>query len=239
MNTKNIFLSVLFVFAALFFTNQASAYYSPSTGRWLSRDPMGEPGFEALRATSVVPRVGQVASTASLPPSRLFVRDAVIYRKQSICYVFVANNAENYFDPFGLDIWVIRDKSGLIRHRTTVGNNADGTYWSSDFEPTSKSYIGRLNCQGRLSFYANQSSLIPTDLPPDCVIESHTVVNQGVTDAVRDYAKKRADEAEQPRYDACGYNCIDWANGLANYSIGRQLRENLDKIKNDKTQPKQ
>jgi hypothetical protein len=33
------------------------------------------------------------------------------------------------------------------------------------------------------------------------------------------------------------HNCIDWANGLANYAIGRQLREDLDKIKNDKSQP--
>ncbi len=45
----------MFAFAALFSANQASAYYSPSTGHWLSRDPMGEPGFEALRASSRVP----------------------------------------------------------------------------------------------------------------------------------------------------------------------------------------
>jgi hypothetical protein len=234
---KNKIIPVLFALV-VFATNQASAYYSPSTGRWLSRDPIGEPGFEVLRASSTVPRPGQLVSTASLPPSRIFIRDMAILGKESNRYMFVANNPENYFDLLGLDIWVIRDKDGLIRHRVAVGNNADGTYWSSDFGPTSHSLCGRLNCRGIIGFYANQSSLVPTNLPSDYVIESHTVVDQGATDAARDYAKQRSDSADQPRYDCCGNNCIDWANGLANYAIGRQLREDLDKIKNEKSQSK-
>jgi hypothetical protein len=203
---KNKILPVLFSFV-VFATNQASAYYSPSTGRWLSRDPMGEPGFELLRASSAVPKPGQLVNTASLPPSRIFIRDMAIQGKESNRYMFVANNPENSFDLLGLDIWVIRDKDGLIRHRQAVGNNADGSYWSSDFGPTSHNLIHQLNCQGRINFNPNQLYLVPTNLPSDFVIESHTVVDQGATDAARDYAKKRADNADQPRYDACGNNC--------------------------------
>ena len=189
---KSKILPFLFAFVVVFATNQANAYYSPSTGRWLSRDPKGEPGFELLRASSATQAPGQIVNTGSLPPGRVFVRDSIVSGKDSNSYMFVANSAENYFDPLGLDIWIIRDKSGLIRHRTAVGNNADGTYWSSDFEPTSHSLCGRLNCRGTISFFPNQSSLVPTNLPSDYVIESQTVVDQGATDAARDYAKQRA-----------------------------------------------
>ena len=211
---------ILWVAAVAFFASlNVHASYDPSTGRWFSRDPIGEVGFQTLRLEKQTS-----ASFLAGGPNR---------------FLFVNNNAPNCFDPLGLDIWVIRDKSGLIRHREAIGNNADGTYWSSDFGPTATSLVGRLNCKGRINFTPNQLVLIPTNLPSDYVIESHTVVGQTATDAARDYAKQRADNADQPRYDACGNNCIDWANGLANYAIGRQLREDLDKIKNDKSQSKQ
>jgi len=99
---KNKILLASFVFVALFTANNASAYYSPSTGRWLSRDPNGEPGFELLRAASTVPKVGQVASTASLPPSRIFIRDSVAAKKEPNRYVMVGNNVPNQFDVLGL-----------------------------------------------------------------------------------------------------------------------------------------
>ena len=79
--------------------NHAAAYYSPSTGRWLSRDPVGEPGFELLRTTCFVPKAGQVFGSASLPPSRLLVRDEI---REPNTYVFVANNPITAFDLFGL-----------------------------------------------------------------------------------------------------------------------------------------
>jgi hypothetical protein len=198
---------------SMFTPGSRACGYKTVSGRheWPNRDPIGEPGFEVLRNGKANVAIGGVN-----------------------LYLFVKNNAENYFDPLGLDIWVVRDKSGLIRHREAVGNNADGTYWSSDFGPTSHNLIHQCNCQGRINFNPNQLVLVPTNLPSDYVIESHTVVDQGATDAARDYAKQRADSSDQPRYDCCGNNCIDWANGLANYAMGRQLREDLDKIKNVK-----
>ena len=52
-NTKSI-LVVMFV---LLTAQIASAYYCPSTGRWLSRDPIGEPGFETSQMVAQTPEV--------------------------------------------------------------------------------------------------------------------------------------------------------------------------------------
>ena len=73
MKTANSIITVLFVLLA---AQIASAYYCPSTGRWLSRDPMGEPGFETLRAARVVPQA-EVASPTSLPAGRWINRDPI------------------------------------------------------------------------------------------------------------------------------------------------------------------
>lgn len=43
----------------LAFVPLAQAFYNPSTGRWLNRDPLGEPGFE-------VPRKNQTLAVASV-----------------------------------------------------------------------------------------------------------------------------------------------------------------------------
>jgi hypothetical protein len=99
---KNKILTATIALAALFIANQASAYYSPSTGRWLSRDPMGEPGFETLRSASAVPKVGQIKSIASLPPSRLFVRDSIAAKNSPNRYCFVDNGGPNKYDVLGL-----------------------------------------------------------------------------------------------------------------------------------------
>ncbi len=64
-------------------------YYSPSLGRWLSRDPMGEYSFELSRQVAakncnlLQPDAAQVAASANL-------------------YCFVGNNPINSTDPFGL-----------------------------------------------------------------------------------------------------------------------------------------
>jgi hypothetical protein len=53
--------SILAVFFVLLTAQIASAYYCPSTGRWLSRDPVGEPGFQVLMAAAQAP----IAATSS------------------------------------------------------------------------------------------------------------------------------------------------------------------------------
>ncbi len=99
MKTAKSIAVVLFVLLA---AQIASAYYCPSTGRWLSRDPMGEPGFEALRTANIVPRVGQVVSPASLPPGRFFERDTIAAKKEPNRYAFAANDPITSIDALGL-----------------------------------------------------------------------------------------------------------------------------------------
>jgi RHS repeat-associated protein len=55
-------------------------YYNPSTGRWPSRDPIGEPGFEMLRGH----RPAKLAGDANR-------------------YLFVKNDSIDYYDPAGLN----------------------------------------------------------------------------------------------------------------------------------------
>jgi len=77
----------------------ASAYYCPSTGRWLSRDPMGEPGFETLRAASMVPKVGDSISTA---PARWIKRDSASIKSEPNIYEFAGDNPIIKIDRLGL-----------------------------------------------------------------------------------------------------------------------------------------
>jgi uncharacterized protein RhaS with RHS repeats len=146
---------------------------------------------------------------------------------------FCRNSPVSCFDPLGLDVWVIRESSGLIQHHWAVGNNADGTYWISDFNPTA-SGVEVLNCKGKISFDMNNTTLIPTNLASGFVIAGYQAASQSATDATRDYAKKRSESVDQPRYAACFNNCIDWAQGLAVYALARRIEERLDKILNEK-----
>ncbi len=81
----------------------ALAFYDPTVGRWLSRDPIGEPGFMTLIHATYTP-------TALPAPSRWIVRDPIIlqrFPKTEIIsganiYEFDRNNPINRVDLFGL-----------------------------------------------------------------------------------------------------------------------------------------
>jgi RHS repeat-associated protein len=64
----------------VFLPHLASAYYDPGVQRWINRDPVGEPGFEAVRGQ------GQAEPAAD--------------QNQ---YVFVGNNPVASADPLGLE----------------------------------------------------------------------------------------------------------------------------------------
>ena len=98
MKTTKSIIVVLFVLL----TAQFAAYYCPSAGRWLSRDPMGEPGFENLRAARVVPMPGQIISPSSLPPSRWINRDSIAAKNDPNRYAFVRNEPMSKTDALGL-----------------------------------------------------------------------------------------------------------------------------------------
>ncbi len=62
---------LLALLLSLFTGQQVHAFYNPTTGRWLNRDPIGEPGFEMQR--------GKKASAIAGGPNRhLFVKNSPI-----------------------------------------------------------------------------------------------------------------------------------------------------------------
>jgi RHS repeat-associated protein len=77
---------LLAVLLGALFAREAQAFYNPSSGRWLSRDPIGEEGFEALgfESSSLV--------------EKLF--------KHPNPYLFCANNPVLYADSLGLYFYV-------------------------------------------------------------------------------------------------------------------------------------
>ena len=93
MKTAKSIIVVLFV---LLTAQIASAYYCPSTGRWLSRDPIGEPGFQTSRMASVVPRSPQLA------PSRWINRDSLGAKGDNNFYECANNNLNDHIDAYGL-----------------------------------------------------------------------------------------------------------------------------------------
>jgi hypothetical protein len=75
---------------------EAQAFYNPSTGRWLSRDPIGEPGFTLLTST-------QQARTATTSNEGLFTSKRANPRlNEENLYGFVLNVPQNRVDPLGL-----------------------------------------------------------------------------------------------------------------------------------------
>jgi len=79
------------LFLALWTAETALAWYDPSTGRWLTRDPIEEPGFQAI------PKM-RLATTS--PAARRWIkRDST----GPNLYVFVGNSSPNKIDRLGLE----------------------------------------------------------------------------------------------------------------------------------------
>lgn len=94
------------LFVVLWTAQTALAWYDPSAGRWLSRDPIGEPGFQAIqRAATMV-----AAPTPLAPTTRWITRGPVVpgvNRSTEVIvganlYSFVRNMPIDRIDPFGL-----------------------------------------------------------------------------------------------------------------------------------------
>jgi len=101
MKTIKSIIVVLFV---LLTAQIASAYYCPSTGRWLSRDPIGEPGFQALQTASVSPGIGNSVLQSS---GRWVNRDSNQERGGLNLYGFVYDDPIQKIDLFGLSTGTI------------------------------------------------------------------------------------------------------------------------------------
>jgi hypothetical protein len=117
--TKQKIISAVALFITVLTAQSVFAYYNPSTGRFLSRDPIGEPGFQALQMAQRASQVGPML--VAQQSSRWISRDATSmsadldsdetggtsYRSASTLgepniYAFVLNDPENWVDPVGL-----------------------------------------------------------------------------------------------------------------------------------------
>ncbi|MGI8481199.1 MAG: hypothetical protein ACR2MF_03925 [Chthoniobacterales bacterium] len=109
MKRKLIIGSAFFI--ALWTAQTALAWYDPSTGRWLTRDPIGEPGFQVLQAATHAP----ITPTPLPPQSRWINRDPIsepgftLFQQPSTkrdavqnLYTFVGNDPIGSIDLFGL-----------------------------------------------------------------------------------------------------------------------------------------
>jgi len=96
-------------------------YYAASTGRWLSRDPIAEPGFQLAarpaKAASDVEREKDDAALAELGRTvpglssvvdrmRKEARDKIEKPESGNWYVFVKNDSIDNSDALGLKIWI-------------------------------------------------------------------------------------------------------------------------------------
>ena len=91
--------SIIVVLFALLTAQIATAFYCPSTGRWLSRDPIGEPGFQALQTSSLPSRIGNSVLQTS---GRWVNRDSIKESGGLNLYGCMANNPINQIDLLGL-----------------------------------------------------------------------------------------------------------------------------------------
>lgn len=194
----------LFLAAWLLLPQSAHSSYNPGTGRWLSRDPINEPRLKALTHK----RGG-------------FNRD-----EEKNLYGFVRNGAVSFVDRLGQDVWVIRSPV-WPGHEWVVGDNADGTYWEAAFWPNTPSGYG-INCCGIIKFLS-RSGFDPKKLTDGIMMKAHVKTSPAVDAKVKAEAERRSKEKKQPRFDAWGNNCRDFARGMAWFARGAQMRENHER----------
>ncbi len=119
MKTKKSIIVVLFV---LLSAQIASAYYCPSTGRWLSRDQIGEVGFTLLKD-------GQQAFVRkTVTPKDLIdqVNKIFINIGGPNYYEFVNDNPVSVVDPDGLWPWSKKKCCDVIKD---IGKAALDKMW--------------------------------------------------------------------------------------------------------------
>ncbi len=84
MKNRTIITAMVAAIASFVLADVASAYYSPRMGRFLSRDPIDEPGDVLLRS-------------AEKQPTQFVPRDPI----ETNTYVGMRNNPISWFDPNG------------------------------------------------------------------------------------------------------------------------------------------
>ena len=131
MNIRRLILFLMLAVLWVAGAEQASAFYNPGTGRWLSRDPIKEVGFEVMRTvnhavpsspdqiddgdgdgidgipgmSSYMDSEPQIFASNLSAPS-VYQNSARVMDYEWNRYYFVLNNPINNTDALGLDITV-------------------------------------------------------------------------------------------------------------------------------------
>jgi hypothetical protein len=110
MKTTKSIITLLFV---LLTAQAAFAWYDPSTQRWLSRDPVGEPGFQVLQSATHPDELPMILPSSSRWINRDSFEEEYSYnlptldrlsfdpQNEADLYRFVQNDSINYYDPDG------------------------------------------------------------------------------------------------------------------------------------------
>ena len=218
MRNRNIRAIVIATLAILAAVQTSSAYYSPSQGRFLTRDPLYEKGAIQVRMVAA-PKNSERSATRFLP------RDPVPVGTE---YSFVDNQPVNAVDPMGLD-----------RYVTEVGGVHTGIcvdIWGP--VPPSKCctqgpYAGqKRSCMGvigRTCFdfsAAWQGLILPIVYGPGQVVESSTTGKNIVVTIKsrckedRDLLDKMRDQVAHPDgYSLFAFNCNRWTEYYIEYGL--------------------
>ena len=142
-------------------------------------------------------------------------------------FCFVNNTPVNQIDRMGLDVWVVRSKN-WPGHEWVIGQNADGTYWDSDFGPASGGWA--ICGKGKVNF-GGKSGFDPNNLGDDLYLVSHIVTSPAIDKKVRDLAEKQSKDEKQPNYDLCSSNCRTFTSEIAVFTRYLKTKELIEKQK--------
>ncbi len=84
-------------------------YYNPSTGRWIGRDPVNEPGFNLLanfNSDKFKQDFDEEQEVDSDDSGGVVTPDTGTDQTSDLLYVFVQNNPENLIDELGLTVYL-------------------------------------------------------------------------------------------------------------------------------------
>jgi len=129
MRTKLMML--MLVLLGVMASREAQAFYNPSTGRWLNRDPLADEAV--LRAQQ------------QIQPDRFY---QLWIESLQPAYVFVRNSPANLIEPLGLHVYKVQlpsSVSGSVDHRQAVGDDGLGGSYILEFYPKNK---GGCRCSG-------------------------------------------------------------------------------------------
>lgn len=123
MRKETTRFAVIAALAVLALTEAASAYYSPAMGRFISRDPINEPGAMLVRQGK------------SRPATAFLARDPLSAGPEDNVYSFVANRPFGSVDALGLLSWDVNEKSCTITLKAKIQFAFTGS-WTTDREQT-------------------------------------------------------------------------------------------------------